>query len=295
MDNTFDRLYYEKGELLGGIDEAGVVDIAGPLVAACVILPKFHDITTEDLRIFNVNDSKKIHEKYRKPLAEVVWECALGIGVGEVQPAEMDFLGKRKSTILAMMRAVAACKTQGKKPIQPDFLLVDGQIELPSSIPFELIKEGDAKSLCVAAASIIAKVYRDNVMASLHQRFPWYGWNKNKGFPCENQFKGMDAHGIQVGIHRTKFYPFAPSDNEEKKHEEPRWRYRRGIWRQRTLDSLGCEAGEHLWKEDKPTEKEVRKSLESRSSRPSLSSKLEPQVLEPQSLSPSQENSETKP
>lgn len=240
MDNTFDKLYYHHGELIAGVDESGVSDIAGPLVAACVILPK---LTPDypDLRIFDIDDSKKIAEKYRKQHAIVVWEVAHAIGIGEVQPAEIDYLGKRKAITLAMCRAIAACQTQSRKSVLPDYLLVDGDIPLPLEIPHEAIRDGDSKSLSIAAASIISKVYRDEAMYEFHTRFPFYGWNRNKGYPCENQFRGMDEHGIQVGIHRTKFWPFFP--NKERADDEKFWYVRRGVWRERTLRQQVEESG----------------------------------------------------
>jgi ribonuclease HII len=257
MDNTFDKMYYDKGEFVGGIDESGVSDIAGPLVAACVILPRI--ITdNDDLRIFEVNDSKKIPEKYRKKHAQVIWESSIAIGIGEVSPTEIDYIGKRKATILAMMRAIATCQTQKRKPTLPDFLMVDGDIPLPTSINQVNIREGDTKSLCIAAASIIAKVYRDDIMLNLHEKFPAYSWNKNKGYPCEPQFKGLDNLGIQVGIHRTKFWPFYP--NTEKKEDEPYWHWRRGLWRNKTLENLMMEVGTEEWIIKQPYSKESQKS-----------------------------------
>lgn len=240
MDNTFDSLYFSHGEHIAGIDESGVSDIAGPLVAACVVLPKL-SIDSEDIRVFAVNDSKKIPEKYRKGYAQIIWNAATAIGIGEVQPSEIDYLGKRRSTILAMTRAVAACQTKDRQGrITPDALLIDGEFSLPLEIPQFPIKDGDTKSLCIASASVIAKVYRDDVMLALHQRFPNYGWNSNKGYPCENQFRGMDTHGIQVGIHRTKFWPF--SANSEDKEDAKKWYYRRGLWREKTTDAMTIDA-----------------------------------------------------
>jgi ribonuclease HII len=242
VDNTFDKLYYHRGDLIAGIDESGVSDIAGPLIAACVVLPK---ITADypDLRIFAIDDSKKIAEKYRKEHAIVVWEVAHAIGIGEVQPAEIDYLGKRKAIILAMCRAVANCQTQSRKAIMPEFLLIDGDLELPLNIAQQSIRDGDSKSLSIAAASIISKVYRDEAMYEFHTRFPYYGWNRNKGYPCENQFRGMDEHGIQIGIHRTKFWPFFP--NKERADNEKFWYVRRGVWREKTvkqhLEEIGLE------------------------------------------------------
>jgi len=247
MNNTFDTMFYPEGDLIGGIDEAGVSDIAGPLIAACVILPKI-DIHRDDLRIFEVNDSKKIPEKYRKQHAEVVWQVATAIGIGETTPAEIDYLGNQAATSLAMLRAVAACKkTGGKKLIRPDFILVDGIRGLDMDIKQRTIKQADAKSLCVAAASIVAKVYRDEIMIQLHHKHPQYDWLRNKGYPCENQFKGLDSHGIQVGIHRTKFWPFRshPKYSESKE----KWRLRRYEWRRTTEFNLGAK----LWKKTAPS------------------------------------------
>jgi hypothetical protein len=140
-----------------------------------------------------------------------------------------------------MMRAVAVCQAKDKSgKIVPDALLIDGEFTLPLNIPQFPIKDGDTKSLCIASASIIAKVYRDDVMLALHKRFPYYGWDSNKGYPCENQFRGMDSHGIQVGIHRTKFWPFSP--NGEDKEEAKKWYYRRGLWREKTTGELTEEA-----------------------------------------------------
>lgn len=245
MDNTYDKMFYDLGELVAGIDESGVSDIAGPLVAACVILPKI-SVDEHDLKIFEVNDCKKVPEKYREEHARTVCDTAVGVGIGEVRADEIDYLGKRRSTILAMMRAIAACQnpTNGKR-ILPDYLLIDGEIELPTSIKQKAIKDGDTKSLSIASASIVAKVYRDNIMRELHRSHPYYGWARNKGAPCEKHFKGMDNHGVLVGTHRTKFWPFQP--NKERKDNERMWLWRRGVWRQKTLEHEIKEIGEEPW------------------------------------------------
>lgn len=258
MDNSFDSLFYDRGDLIGGLDETGVSDIAGPLVAACVILPKVFSPETVDIRLFDIDDSKKIPEKYRAQHSEIIWNCASAIGIGEVSASEIDFVGKRKATILAMARAVSNCQSKTRKAARPSFLLIDGAIELPVTIPQECVKDADAKSLSVAAASIIAKVYRDDVMRKLHDKLPFYGWNKNKGHPCENHFQGIDSHGIQVGVHRTKSWPFVP--NGEKRDAEPMWLARRGLWRQKTLEALLFEIGDESWITKQPSSKEFRRS-----------------------------------
>lgn len=244
MDSTYDKMYYHHGELIGGVDEAGVSDIAGPLVAACVVLPKI-DLQRDDLRIFEVNDSKAIPEKYRKQHAEVVWQVALGIGIGEVHPYEIDYLGKYAATSLAMLRSIAACRkiTASKSPLKPDYLLIDGERPVNTSIKHKYIPHADTKSLCVAAASVVAKVYRDEIMIKYHEQYPYYGWDSNKGYPCENHFKGIDTHGVQIGIHRIRSWPFVPS---KKIKEISSWRKRRLLWRRTTEELFGKGLGD-IW------------------------------------------------
>lgn len=247
MDNTFDKIFYEEGTLVGGVDESGVSDIAGPLVASCVILPKI-DLNRRkfNLKIFEVMDCKEVPERFRKGYAEVIWETAIAIGIGEVNPSEIDYLGKEEATKLAMVRAILACKTTTKgKPKKPDFLIVDGERPVPVNIRQITILNADQKSLCVASASIVAKVYRDEIMIKLHESFPYYDWVSNKGYPCENQFKGIDEHGIQIGIHRTKRWPFI--HNERFTENTNKWMERRKKWRLKTTKNLVNEVGGDIW------------------------------------------------
>ena len=245
MDNTFDKLFYSQGDLIGGVDESGVSDIAGPLVAACVILPKI-DPRKDNLKIFEVDDSKKIPEKYRKSHVEVIWQTAIAIGIGEVSAAETDYLGKQAASSLAMLRAIIVCKTTAKgKSVRPNFLIIDGTRPVQIDIKQCPIQDADKKSLCVASASIIAKVYRDDIMNKLHEKFPYYKWNSNKGYPCEDQFKGLDEKGVQIGIHRVKSWPFTP--NQKFPENRSKMRKRRKLWRSNTERNLGMEIGGKLW------------------------------------------------
>jgi len=234
MDNTFDKIYYPEGELIAGVDESGVSDIAGPLVAACVILPKIEDIKKHNLKIFEINDSKKVPEKYRDKHIGVIYDVALAIGIGEVTAPEIDILGKQASTRLAMARAVMACRDPGERKTIPDFILYDAADfgTLPLKIKQKGIPGGDEKSLCIAAASLVAKAWRDSIMLKLHERFPQYGWLNNKGYPCENHFKGLDQNGVIEGVHRIKRWPFI-SNNKETEGKTV-WNKRRRLWRQRT-------------------------------------------------------------
>lgn len=243
MDYTFDSMYYDRGELIGGIDEAGVSDLAGPMVAACVILPKILDVRNHDLKILEINDSKKIPEKYRSQHAEVVWNTAIAIGIGEVSASEIDIIGQRSAQSLAMLRAIMACrKISSKKLISPDFLLIDGDIDVPTVLPKETVIGGDGKSLSIAAASLIAKVYRDSAMKELHELHPHYCWASNKGFPCDQHFAGLDKHGIVPGIHRMRIWPL--SDNASKSADERKaWRNRRKQWCLKT--EAGLYTAEH--------------------------------------------------
>ena len=253
MDNTYDKMFYEEGKYIGGVDESGVVDIAGPIIAACVVLPKI-DIQKHDLRIFDIDDSKKVHEKYRKLHAEIIWQTAIAIGIGEVSAPEVDFLGKAISCRTAMLRAVSACKRiSNDKKFKPDFLIVDGERALQCNILQHPIKDVDKKSLCAASASIVAKVYRDDIMIKLHARFPQYGWKNNKGYPCEKQFKGIDKIGAIIGVHRIKYWPFVLNTKYPEKVSI--WKQRRKKWRLTTEKAMGLELG-GIWK-DRATIKQL--------------------------------------
>lgn len=249
-------MFYSEGRLLGGVDESGVVDIAGPLVAACVILPRI-DSRKNDLRIFEVDDSKKVPEKYRRGLAEIIWSTAIAIGIGEVSPAEVDYLSKPSAIAIAGLRAIMSCKsvTTGAL-LRPNFLLLDGRVRIPVKIKQARIRDGDAKSLCVASASIIAKVYRDDIMLKLHEMYPYYGWNSNKGHAAPAHLDGLDKHGIQPGIHRLRHWPFMqePSYKREALSEADSraWRERRQNWHKKTVGRIARELSPQLWTTNPP-------------------------------------------
>jgi len=178
--------------LIAGIDEVGRGPLAGPVVAAAVIL-------AEDTVILGLNDSKQLNEKKRGLLAGKIQKQALAIGIAQVAPAEIDRLNIYQASRLAMKKAVEQLQ------LAPQHLLIDAmQIDL--AIPQEKIIKGDAKSVSIAAASIIAKVYRDNLMKEYHKQYPYYAFDKNAGYGTKEHLEGIKKHGI-TPIHRKTFAP----------------------------------------------------------------------------------------
>lgn len=189
----FEHACYDQGHMLvAGIDEVGRGPLAGPVVAAAVILP-------QNCEILGLNDSKQLSEKKRELLAKEIKEQAIAIGIGILSPEEIDTLNIYQASKQAMMQAVAQLTPQ------PEHLLIDAMtLELP--FPQEKIIKGDASSISIAAASIIAKVYRDNLMKDYHKLYPHYGFDKNAGYGTKIHLDGLATHGI-TPIHRKTFAP----------------------------------------------------------------------------------------
>ena len=186
----FEEKYSDFSNICG-IDEAGRGPLAGPVVASAVILPK-------GCRILYVNDSKKLTEKKREELYDTVMEQALSVGVGIVGPDVIDDINILQATYLAMRQAV-----QQLDP-QPDLLLNDAVKISGISVKQVPIIGGDAKSLTIAAASIIAKVTRDRMMREYDKMFPEYGFAKHKGYGCESHIAALKEFG-PCPIHRRSF------------------------------------------------------------------------------------------
>lgn len=186
-------LPYLNAELIeAGCDEAGRGCLAGAVYAAAVILP--HDFKNELL-----NDSKKLTEKQRYALREVIEKEALAWAVGIVEPEEIDKINILNASFLAMHRAVDQLK------ITPQHLLIDGnRFNKYKDIPHTTIVKGDGKFLSIAAASIIAKTYRDDYMNRLHAEYPVYDWNKNKGYPTKKHREAIKQHGTSP-YHRLSY------------------------------------------------------------------------------------------
>ena len=178
--------------LEAGVDEAGRGCLAGPVVAASVILPK--NFSHPFLR-----DSKKLSEKQRSTLKPLIEKNALAFGIGIVDPSEIDKINILQAAILAMHHAIQSLK------ITPEFIIVDGNKFNPyKNIPHKTIIKGDNTFVSIAAASVLAKTYRDALMKKLHSNFPAYQWNHNKGYPTEAHRAAIKAYGIST-LHRKSF------------------------------------------------------------------------------------------
>lgn len=180
-----------------GCDEVGRGCLAGPVVAAAVILPP-------RFKHPNLNDSKQISEKKRIELTRIIQEKAIAWSVSFVEPIVIDRINILNASFLAMNRAVSRLSTQ------PEFLLIDGnRFRTKLDIPYECIIKGDSKNGSIAAASILAKTYRDYYMALLHEDFPEYGWNKNVGYPTKTHREAIKAFG-PTPHHRKSFQLLPP-------------------------------------------------------------------------------------
>lgn len=190
----FENGFWQQGaKQVAGVDEAGRGPLAGPVVAAAVILDPA--AIPEGL-----NDSKKLSARRRAELAKALRGCAR-IGVGEASVAEIDSLNILQASLLAMRRAIAAL------PVRPDGVLIDGN-RLPDPLPCPALAvvRGDGRSLSIAAASIIAKTTRDATMAALAQQHPGYGWDRNAGYPTKCHIKALQDLGA-TPVHRRSFKP----------------------------------------------------------------------------------------
>ncbi|MDY5955757.1 MAG: ribonuclease HII, partial [Frisingicoccus sp.] len=187
----YEKKYYDTCDYICGIDEAGRGPLAGPVVAGAVILPK-------GLKIPYLNDSKQLSEKKREELYDVIMEQAVSVGVGIVSPERIDEINILQATYEAMREAV------GTLSYRPDVLLNDAVIIPELTIPQEKIIKGDAKSLSIAAASVIAKVTRDRMMKAYHELFPEYGFEKHKGYGSKEHIEMIQKIG-PCAIHRRSF------------------------------------------------------------------------------------------
>lgn len=196
------------GRIEAGCDEAGRGPLAGPVAAAAVILPE--NFTSSD-----INDSKQLGEKQRSQLRQVIEAEALAWAVAMVWPEEIDRLNILRASSHAMCMAIGVLlgdrsmgvayggKALGK--VMPEALLIDGnRFYNETGLPFDCVVKGDATYLSIAAASILAKTYRDEQMMQLHAEYPYYGWDHNKGYPTADHYRAIEAHG-PCRHHRQSF------------------------------------------------------------------------------------------
>lgn len=184
--------YLQENRIEAGCDEAGRGCLAGAVYAAAVILPP-------DFKNEMLNDSKQLTEKQRYALRIVIEESALAWAVGIVSPEEIDQINILNASFLAMHRAIDQLK------IRPEHLLIDGNRFNPyPNIPHTTIVKGDGKYLSIAAASILAKTYRDDYMNQLHREYPVYDWDHNKGYPTKKHRAAIAEHGISP-YHRKSY------------------------------------------------------------------------------------------
>jgi len=189
---SFERKAFRKGfSKIAGIDEAGRGPLAGPVVSAAVILPV-------SFQVPGVTDSKKLTPKKRYYLYEKIYDKAVSIGIGIIDPIEIDRINILQAALTAMASAV-----ENLAP-QPDCLLIDGTFPISLPLPQKVIPKGDALSISIAAASIIAKVTRDSLMERYHQDYPQFGFSKHKGYPTKAHKEAIRQFGY-CPIHRKSF------------------------------------------------------------------------------------------
>lgn len=187
-----EQSYFEKGfQLICGVDEAGRGPLAGPVCAAAVILPPCMDIP-------GLNDSKKLSDKKRRELFPIIQEKAVAYGIAFATHEEIDSINILQATFLAMERAI------NKLQVKPDLALIDGNRSKDFGLPAQTVIKGDSLSASIAAASILAKVTRDDYMAEMSKIYPEYGFEIHKGYGTRAHYAALSEHG-PCAIHRMSF------------------------------------------------------------------------------------------
>ncbi len=190
----YEHELYEQGiRLVAGVDEVGRGPLIGPVVVACVILP-------QDFVLEGLTDSKKLSEKKREKFYDYIMEHALSVSLGIKDEKVIDDVNIYEATKLAMYEAIE------KSPIQPEHVLIDAMKLEDLAIPHTSIIKGDAKSISIAAASVVAKVTRDRMMYELDQKYPEYGFKEHKGYGTKKHLEALEKYGI-LEFHRKSFAP----------------------------------------------------------------------------------------
>jgi len=185
------KLYEDGINYIGGVDEVGRGPLVGPIVTACVVLPK-------DFVLEGLTDSKKLSEKKRDLFYEYIINNCIAYAIGQVSPEEIDEINIYEASKKAMIKAIDEVKSK----INLEHVLVDA-MPLDIDIPTTSIIKGDAKSISIAAASVIAKVTRDRMMYELDKKYPQYGFAKHKGYPTKAHIEAINKYGIIEGYRKT--------------------------------------------------------------------------------------------
>lgn len=195
IDNTkYEKELYSRGiNYIAGVDEVGRGPLVGPVVTACVVLPK-------DFKLEGLTDSKKLTEKKREQFFDIIMEQALGVGIGIKDENVIDEVNIYEATKLAMYEAIEKC------PCKIEHVLIDAMRLENLEVDSTSIIKGDLKSISISAASVIAKVTRDRMMDELDKKYPMYGFKKNKGYPTKAHVDAIKEYGI-IKEHRKTFKP----------------------------------------------------------------------------------------
>jgi len=189
---------WDESVLLAGVDEAGRGPLAGPVVAAAVILPFGGGAGEHSSPLQGLDDSKKLTIKQREVLFDEICRVAVAYGIGLATVEEIDEHNILNATYLAMNRAIAALT------VVPELCLIDGNRADRIDYVNQCVVGGDGKYASIAAASVLAKVYRDRLMSELHAAYPQYGFDRHKGYPTKAHYAALDAHGLSM-VHRRSF------------------------------------------------------------------------------------------
>ncbi len=206
-DFEIEKSLKEKGfRAICGVDEAGRGPLCGSVVAAACILP-------EDVELPGLNDSKKLTPKKREALFDLICERAIAYGIAEGTVDEINETNILEADLLAMRRAIENLKTPEGIPYPADYALIDGNISRDFPIPAEPVIKGDARSMSIAAASVLAKVTRDRQCIEMDKAYPEYGIAKHKGYGTKQHMEALRKYG-PAPIHRTKFIRFLNEDEK---------------------------------------------------------------------------------
>ena len=190
---TYEKELFNEGiNFVGGVDEVGRGPLVGNVVTACCVLPK-------NFKLDGLTDSKKLSEKKRDIFYDYIINNSIAYAIGRCTPEEIDKYNILEATKIAMKRAIA----EVKKQINLEYVLIDGNMKFDLDIPYKSIVKGDAKSISIAAASVIAKVTRDREMYELDKKYPMYEFGKHKGYPTKKHIEAIKKYGLIDGYRKT--------------------------------------------------------------------------------------------